>query len=106
MMPRLALWLFQGTRSVSGGLTALLLTMGDTGSAQVVLDGKFGSKGALTGPNYDITAGLGLTRGNNLFHSFSQFDLSSGETANFSGPANIQNILARVTGGNASSIDG
>ena len=74
--------------------------------AQVVLDGKFGASGALPGPNYDITAGAGLTRGNNLFHSFSQFDLKAGDVATFSGPGNIQNILSRVTGGSPSSIDG
>jgi filamentous hemagglutinin family protein len=72
----------------------------------VVLDGKFGTSGPLSGPNFDITAGLGRTVGNNLFHSFSQFNLSAGDVATFSGPANIQNILARVTGGSASSIDG
>lgn len=75
-------------------------------SGQVVLDGKFGTKGPLAGPNYSIDAAKGLTRGNNLFHSFAQFDLSAGETANFHGPANIRNILSRVTGGTPSSIDG
>ncbi len=78
----------------------------ERGLAQVVLDGKFGTSGPLSGPSYDITAGLGATRGNNLFHSFTQFDLVAGDTATFSGPANIQSILARVTGGNRSSIDG
>jgi filamentous hemagglutinin family protein len=84
----------------------LLVTSLVTGSAQIVLDGKFGTSGPLTGPNFNITADLGRTRGNNLFHSFTQFDLNSGDTATFSGPGNIQNILARVTGGSASSIDG
>ena len=77
-----------------------------TTQAQVVLDGSFGTSGALTGPNYNIAAAAGLMRGNNLFHSFSQFDLRAGDVATFSGPANIQNILGRVTGGNPSSIDG
>ena len=79
---------------------------GGTGFAQVVLDGKFGTSGALAGPNYNITANLGATRGNNLFHSFAQFDLAAGDVATFTGPANIQNILCRVTGGSASSING
>jgi len=74
--------------------------------AQVVLDGKFGTSGALPGPNYNIGAGAGLTRGNNLFHSFSQFDLKAGDVATFTGPASVRNILSRVTGGSASSIDG
>jgi filamentous hemagglutinin family protein len=70
------------------------------------MDGKLGAAGALSGPDYAIGAGLGSLRGNNLFHSFSQLDLKAGETATFSGPANVQNILGRVTGGAPSSIDG
>ena len=75
--------------------------------AQVVLDGKFGTSGALSGPNYSITAGMGALRGNNLFQSFSQFNLAAGEVATFTnGPASVQNILSRVTGGGSSSING
>jgi large exoprotein involved in heme utilization and adhesion len=75
------------------------------GQSQVVLDGKFGC-GALAGPNYNITAKMGAMHGNNLFHSFAQFNLTAGEVAAFSGPSNIRKHLARVTGGNPSSIDG
>ncbi len=88
-------------------LAEILVSVGlFSGLAQVALDGKFGTSGSLTGPNYSITADMGLTRGKNLFHSFSQLDLKAGDTASFSGPASIQNILSRVTGGSASSIDG
>ncbi len=72
----------------------------------VVLDGTLGSSGPLAGPNFNITADLGQTRDHNLFHSFSQFDLVSGDVATFSGPSNIRNILSRVTGSDPSSIDG
>jgi filamentous hemagglutinin family protein len=96
------------TRQIS--FAALLLSGivygGGTGFAQVVLDGKFGTSGALAGPNYTIPANVGATRGNNLFHSFAQFDLAAGDVATFTGPANIQNILCRVTGNAASSING
>src|SRR5205085_1529225 len=44
--------------------------------------------------------------GSNLFQSFSQFDLTNAQSATFTGPPNVQNILSRVTGGSASSIDG
>src|SRR4029434_7767316 len=74
-------------------------------AGQVVLDGKFGS-GALAGPNYNITAKMGAIHGNNLFHSFAQFNLAACEVAAFSGPDNIRNILSRVTGGSPSLIDG
>ncbi|HUJ70691.1 MAG TPA: filamentous hemagglutinin N-terminal domain-containing protein [Verrucomicrobiae bacterium] len=73
---------------------------------QVVLDGSLGTGGAIAGPNYTIPPSSGKIVGNNLFHSFSQFSLASGETATFSGPNSIHNVLARVTGGQPSSIDG
>jgi len=107
MISRLICFLPWGRNSLAGRATLLLLTTGVGSSpAQVVLDGKFGASGALPGPNFNITAGLGAARGNNLFHSFAQFDLRTGDTASFSGPANIQNILSRVTGGSPSSING
>ena len=74
--------------------------------AEVVLDGSLGSAGSVAGPDYAITDGLGETWGDNLFHSFSIFNIDTGETANFSGPANISNIITRVTGGELSTIDG
>src|SRR5678815_5587356 len=49
----------------------------ETGRCQVVLDGKFGTSGALSGPNYNIPSSVGAIRGNNLFQSFSQFDLKA-----------------------------
>src|ERR1700682_3102616 len=72
----------------------------------VVLDGTFGTSGALPGPNYMIPANVGKQVGGNLFHSFNQFNLISSESGTFTGPSNVQNILARVTDGNPSSIDG
>ncbi|MEZ5728229.1 MAG: filamentous hemagglutinin N-terminal domain-containing protein [Burkholderiaceae bacterium] len=75
-------------------------------AAQVVLDGSVGPGGALTGPDYRIDAALGAQRGSNLFHSFERFGLASGERAVFAGPNGISNIIARVTGGTSSRIDG
>ncbi len=49
----------------------------------------------------------GATRGINLFHSFREFNVSEGRGAYFFSPsADIQNILARVTGNNPSEILG
>ncbi len=87
-------------------LWPLLHTTPCSSQGHVVLDGTLGSSGPLSGPNFNITSGLGKTVGNNLFQSFSQFDLVNGDVATFSGPANIHNVLARVTGGSLSSIDG
>ncbi|OQW91876.1 MAG: hypothetical protein BWK78_03310, partial [Thiotrichaceae bacterium IS1] len=74
--------------------------------AEVTLDGTLGKNGALPGPNYQIGADLGQQHGGNLFHSFQDFNLQNQESATFSGPANVQNIIGRVTGGNPSNIDG
>jgi filamentous hemagglutinin family protein len=51
-------------------------------------------------------ADRGKQVGGNLFHSFGDFNLIKDDVASFQGPSNVQNILARVTGGGASSIDG
>ncbi len=49
----------------------------------------------------------GATRGINLFHSFKEFNISTGRSAYFfNSNAAIENILARVTGGKESEILG
>ncbi len=87
-------------------LVTLTLFVSANAHAQVTLDGTLGHAGTLPGPNYQIGADLGQPHGGNLFHSFQDFNLQSHESATFSGPDNVQNIISRVTGGNLSSIDG
>lgn len=58
------------------------------------------------GNRLNISGGALSKDKGNLFHSFEQLGLNSGEIANFLSNPNIQNILGRVTGGNASYIDG
>ncbi len=72
------------------------------------LDGSLGSAGALEleGPDYAIPSDYGALRGANLFHSFERFNLHHGESAAFSGPETVERIISRVTGGDASWIDG
>jgi filamentous hemagglutinin family protein len=82
--------------------------------AEVTLDGSLGRSGMLDGKldsntgkiDFAITTDLGRQIGTNLFHSFGRFNLGSSESATFSGPDSVQNILGRVTGGQASTIDG
>ncbi|MTJ07615.1 CHAT domain-containing protein [Anabaena sp. UHCC 0204] len=56
--------------------------------------------------NINISGGSLSSDNTNLFHSFSQFGLDANQTANFLANPQIQNILGRVTGGNASVING
>ena len=49
--------------------------------AQITMDGSLGPGGPLAGPNYEISAGMGQLRGRNLFHSFGQFNVLTGERA-------------------------
>ncbi|MEH1789146.1 MAG: CHAT domain-containing protein [Nostoc sp.] len=58
------------------------------------------------GNRFDITGGTTSRDGANLFHSFQQFGISPEQIANFQASPALQNILGRITGGNASVING
>ncbi|MEM7062711.1 MAG: S-layer family protein [Cyanobacteria bacterium P01_B01_bin.77] len=61
-----------------------------------------------TEPNGSVQQQIegGTTRGTNLFHSFSSFDIPSEHTARFGNELGIDNIFTRITGSNVSSING
>ncbi|RMH35970.1 MAG: filamentous hemagglutinin N-terminal domain-containing protein [Nitrospirae bacterium] len=67
--------------------------------------GKLLSNGA-TKTDHLIVQDLGTTVGNNLFHNFRTFDIEAGKSATFTGPDSIANIIGRITGGSASTING
>jgi filamentous hemagglutinin family protein len=56
------------------------------------------------GSNFDINGGD--RAGSNLFHSFGNFGVPNGGSANFLNPVDIANIISRVTGGKTSTIEG
>jgi filamentous hemagglutinin family protein len=78
------------------------------GYAQIKLDGSIGNAGNLDlqGPDYEIKPEYGKQAGTNLFHSFQKFNIHSGQSATFTGPDSVENIISRVTGGESSWIDG
>ena len=113
MMPRthrFSLFFFEisllGISLLGTSLFWLVVFWPGMSAAQITLDGSLGPAGALTGPDYVIDATLGRQRGGNLFHSFESFNVNTGESATFTGPRNVKNILSRVTGGQSSFIDG
>jgi filamentous hemagglutinin family protein len=89
----------------------LLTAVGESVLAQIVPDNTLGAEGSVVTP--DVINGIlaialdgGATRGANLFHSFSDFNVGEGRGAYFANPIGIENILTRVTGGNPSNILG
>ena len=74
--------------------------------AEIQTDGTLGPARQLQGPDFQIPENLGSRAGANLFHSFRTFDVHQGESATFTGSADIANVVSRVTGGEGSRIDG
>jgi filamentous hemagglutinin family protein len=89
---------------------ALALALAQAGAAQVVLDGSVGPPGELlpdAAGAIEIPEAVGSRAGENLLHSFSQLDIARGQSAAFTArDAGIARVLARVTGGSPSQIDG
>ncbi|MEY2833590.1 MAG: hypothetical protein RLZZ574_2849, partial [Cyanobacteriota bacterium] len=73
-------------------------------SAQVTSDGTVNTEVNTDDNTAEITGGE--TRGDNLFHSFQDFSVRTGNEAFFNNADSISNIFSRVTGGNVSNIDG
>jgi len=72
--------------------------------AQVTSDNTTSTQVNINDNVAEITGGQ--TRGTNLFHSFQDFSVSTGDRASFENANSIDNIFSRVTGGNISNIDG
>jgi filamentous hemagglutinin family protein len=72
---------------------------------QVTSDGTV-STTVTTPDNRNFNINDGIRRGENLFHSFREFSVPTGGSANFNNAVDVQNIIGRVTGGSISNIDG
>jgi filamentous hemagglutinin family protein len=81
-----------------------LYATSNTALAQVTSDGTVNTQVTQNGNVAEITGGQ--TRGGNLFHSFQDFSVGTGNEAFFNNATDISDIFSRVTGGNISNIDG
>ena len=102
-------WLILGCRSTLWSSVWLLVWL-SVSYAQVTTtitsDGALGTKVTPADRVYEITGGRRPSGGANLFHSFDRFTVGTGDTAHFIGESGIDNIIGRVTGPEASMIDG
>lgn len=89
---------------LAGTITIGSLFVLPLASAQISSDGTLPTQINLQGKVWEITGGG--EAGNNLFHSFKDFSVPTGNEAYFNNAPNVINILNRVTGGNLSNIDG
>lgn len=85
----------------------LLMAAGpQAASASALTDGTVGPVQSFSG-RFTVPASVGTTKGSNLFHSFANFGVLTGESATFAtSNAALRNVIVRVTGGQPSSING
>ncbi|MBP0017767.1 MAG: filamentous hemagglutinin N-terminal domain-containing protein [Cyanobacteria bacterium SBLK] len=94
------------------GVSLAIAFSASAAQAQIVPDGTLGGESSQLNPHVDLNGQLvdliegGAIRGNNLFHSFLEFNVNEGQRAYFSNPTDIFNIFSRVTGGHPSQILG
>lgn len=97
------------------GLSSLFVFVGlnhiCSAIAQITPDSTLGTEAStvtsttINGLSSDLVEG-GAVRGLNLFHSFLNFHVNQGRGAFFSNPIGIANILTRITGEQASTVNG
>ncbi len=76
--------------------------------AQIIPDNTLGNESSQVNSPDSNTQQIngGAIRGDNLFHSFQEFNVNEGNSVNFSNPQGINHIFSRVTGNNPSNILG
>ena len=97
---------------VVAALAVMAATFNCCAGVGIATDGSAGVHQTIAGANagagnFSIPQTLGSLAGNNLFHSFSTFNIDTGQIATFTTttPA-IGNVISRVTGGGLSQING
>lgn len=94
------------------GTTLASLVLISPVAAQIIPDNTLGNEGSVVIPDAVTVKGVvdlvegGALRGDNLFHSFSEFNIGAGQQLYFADIATVENIISRVTGSSSSDIYG
>jgi filamentous hemagglutinin family protein len=91
--------------SFGGSILFWLLTSQPT-AAEIIPDTTLPVTSTVTPQGNSRVIEGGTPSGDNLFHSFREFSVSTGDTAFFNNDLTVRNIITRVTGGSRSDIDG
>ena len=102
------------TKILLGFLSAGVTSIKPSLAQNIVGDKTLGNASSQVAPNVNNKNGIpstliegGAERGENLFHSFEEFNVSEGRGVYFLIPNDgIENVLTRVTGNNSSAING
>ena len=89
-------------------VSGILIFSNNQALAQVIPDNTLGNENSVVNPRDETSDSIdgGAIRGQNLFHSFQEFNVDAGRGVYFSNPDAVTNIFSRVTGNNASNILG
>ena len=95
----------------NGVILGAIATASTAAVAQIIPDTTLGNESSTVtqGVIKELPSAIiqgGAIRGSNLFHSFQEFNINSGQGAYFTSTPQIENILTRVTGNNPSNILG
>lgn len=93
-------------KSLIAIFTVATILFSNAVTAEIITDGTVGSAVEISGPVYNINSDLGIVADDNLYHSFNRFNIGANEIANFSSTEPVTNVIARVTGGGISTING
>lgn len=97
----------------SGAVTlSVILAIADSANAQIEPDSSLGSNRSRVTRDVEVAGGRGdridrgVQQGNNLFHSFREFNVNENQRVYFTSPPGLVNIFSRITGRNSSNILG
>ena len=85
-----------------------LLSKANPALSQITPDNTLGAESSTVNPRDETNNSIdgGALRGQNLFHSFQEFNVGEGREVYFANPDAVSNIFSRVTGSSQSNILG